>query len=159
MICEPCQTMFEEVADRVRAADVFDKVRCGDDALMCRARPNSSDASYFAEVPEPHNLVWVGLLTSDRWLNESIEAALMDQGDDIQELLEDELIDQGFDGRLPVEHFRDNEKQYLFRSPVSLPNGEKLDEEPMIIRVSKVLLAYEAAFNQLGDLRAGQDES
>ena len=159
MICEPCQAMFEEVADRVRAADVFDKVRRGDDALMCRARSNSSDASYFAEVPEPHDLVWVGLLTSDRWLNESIEAALLDQGDDIQELLEDELIDQGFDGRLPVEHFRDNEKQYLFRSPVFLPNGEKLDEEPMINRVSKVLLAYEAAFNQLGDLRAGQDES
>ena len=111
MICDSCQALFEEVGDRVRSAGVFAKVRRADDALKCTARCDQGEAFYYAEVPEPHDLVWVGLFTPDRWLSESIEADLMFKGDQIEDLLEDELCDQNFDGRLPVEHLRDDDRR------------------------------------------------
>jgi len=152
MICDACQALFEEVGNRVRRAGVFLKVSRGDDALCCWPRQVESEAVYLAQVPKPHDMVWVGLQTPDRWLSESIEADLMHCGDKIEELLEEELCDQGFDGRLPVNHFRDENKHYVFRSPVFLPKGEELDGEPMIDRVTRVILAYEACFGQLGNM-------
>ncbi len=153
MICDKCQAMFEEVADRLREAEVFCKVRRGDDALRCQPRQIESEGTaYCAEVPEPHDLVWVSLKTADRWLSESIEAALMHSGDKIEDLLEEELYDQGFEARLPVDHFRDDMKMYVFRSPVFLPPDEQLDDERMIERVTQVILAFEACFRQLGDM-------
>ncbi len=157
MICDECQALYEEVGDRARDRAVFEKVRRNDDALICRAKQVDSEAFYFASVSDGHDLVYVGLLTPDRWLSESIEADLMHKGDKIEELLEDELYDQGFEGRLPVEHFRDEQKKYVFRSPVFLPKGEKLDGEGMVDRVTQVLLAYEAAFRQLGDMSTADE--
>jgi len=152
VICDECQALYEEVGDSARESGMFAKVRRTDDALICRARDVESDTTYRAEVSDEHDLVWVGLYTEDRWLSESIEADLMFKGDKIEELLEEELLDQGFDARLPIEHFRDEEKRYVFRSPVFLPKGEKLDGEGMVDRVRRVLLAYEATFRQLGDM-------
>jgi len=153
MICDECQALYEEVGDRAREAKVFDKVRRNDDALRCRAKAVDAEAYFMAQVADKHDLIWVGLYTTDRWLSESIEADLMHQGDKIEELLEEELFDQGFEAKLPVEHFRDEQKRYVFRSPVFLPKGEKLDGEAMVDRVTKVLLAYRATFNQLGDMK------
>jgi len=157
MICDECQSLYEEVGDRVRASSVFEKVRRNDDALRCRGKHAESEVYYIAEVSEAHDLVWVALETPDRWLSESIEADLMFKGDKIEELLEEELVDQGFEGSLPVEHFRNEEKRFVFRSPVFLPASEKLDGEGMVDRVTQVLLAYEAAFRQLGNM-VPQDE-
>ena len=155
MICDSCQALFEEVAERLRHSDAFKKVRRTDDALKCTAKEVQTEPLYTAEVPEPHDMVWVSLATPDRWLNESIEAALVYGNESIEDMLEEELLDQGFESRLPVEHFRDEQKLYLFRSPVFMPKGEKLDEEPMINRVTQVMLAYEACFHQLGDMGPG----
>lgn len=153
MICDECQALYEEVGDRARSWHIFGKVRRTDIALFCKAMGVESDTSYRAEVASEHDVVWVGLFTPDRWLSESIEADLMHTGDKIEDLLEEELDDLGFDGRLPVEHFRDEQKQYVFRSPVFLPKGLKLDSAKMVERVATVLRAYEATFRQLGDLK------
>lgn len=158
MICDACQALYEEVGDQVREARVFARVRRNDEALICAARGVESQADYRVEVAPSHDLVWVGLYTPDRWLSESIEADLLHTGDKMEELLEDELLELGFEARLPVEHFRDEQKRYVFRSPVFLPKGEKLDGEGMIDRVAKILLAYQAAFSRLGDM-AGSEES
>jgi hypothetical protein len=152
MICDECQALYEEVGDRVREPKVFEKVRRTDLALFCRAKRVESEACYRVTVADKHDLVWVGLYTPDRWLSDSIEADLLNRGEKMEELLEEELYDQGFEARLPVEHFRDDEKQYVFRSPVFLHKGEKLDSEPMADRVTKVLLGYEALFGQLGNM-------
>ena len=152
MICDECQALYEEVSDRARDAKVFAKVRRTDGALVCRAKLESTEASYRATVSDDHDLVWVGLFTTDRWLSESIEQDLLHSGDSAEELLEEELYEQGFEARLPVEHFRDPQKQFVFRSPVFLPKGEKLDGEGMVDRVGRVLLAYEAMFRRLGDM-------
>src|SRR5690349_192967 len=139
MICDKCQALYEEVGDLVRQSGVFAKVRRTDEALVCRAAGVEVEVLYRVEVAPGHNAVWVGLYTPDRWLSESIEADLMHSGDSIEELLEEELYDQGLESRLPVEHFRDEAKRYVFRSTIALPAGEKLDGEGMADRVAKAL--------------------
>jgi hypothetical protein len=159
MICDECQALYEEVGDRVRDPKVFGKVRRTDLALFCRARGVASDTCYRVTVADKHDLVWVGLYTPDRWLSDSIEADVLNRDDNFEELLEEELYDQGFEARLPVEHFRDEQKQYVFRSPVFLHKGEKLDSEVIADRVTRVLLGYEALFRQLGNLAAALTEA
>lgn len=152
MICDDCQELYEEVGDRVREAKVFAKVRRTDVGLICRAKLDETEASYLVEVGPKHDMVWVGLHTPDRWLSESIEADLVHRGETMEDLLEEELFDQGYEARLSVEHFRNEQKQYVFRSAIFLPKAEKLDSEAMIDRVTQALLAYEALFKQLGDM-------
>lgn len=158
MICDECQALYEEAGDRVREAKVFARVRRNDDALICKARDVDSETNYRVRVTDEHDLVWVGLYTPDRWLSESIETDLLHQGDKLEDLLEEELYDQGFEARLPMEHFRSDDKVYVFRSPVFLPKSEKLDGEGMIDRVTRVLLAYQAMFRQLGDMSPDEDD-
>ena len=158
MICDECQALYEEVGERVREPKVFGRVRRTDLELTCRALHVEAEACYKVRVGDRHDVVWVGLYTPDRWLSESIETDLLHKGDKIEDLLEEELFDQRFEARLPVEHFRDEKKQYVFRSPVFLPKGEKLDGEGMVDRVSKALLAYEALFRQLGDMEPAETE-
>ncbi len=154
MICDECQQLYEDVGDRVRQAQVFAKVRRTDHALRCTAMGIESEASYRVTVDLPdHNVVWIGLYTPDRWLSESIEAELMHVGDKIEDLLEEELIDQGYEGRLAVEHFRDDDKVFVFRSPVRVPGGKQVNDPTVIDQVTKVLLAYEACFRELGDMK------
>lgn len=158
MICDECQALYEEAGEHAREAHVFARVRRNDEALICTARGVEAEANYRVEVTEEHDRVWVGLYTPDRWLSESIETDLLHQGDSLEELLEEELYDQGLEARLPVEHFRDDQKRYVFRTPVELVKGDKLDSPNMIQTVTKVLLAYEAMFRQLGDMAPGEDE-
>ncbi|MFW5682383.1 MAG: hypothetical protein ACOC1G_05200 [Phycisphaeraceae bacterium] len=153
MICDECQALYEEVGDRARKPDVFEKVRRTDDRLICKAKGIESEAFYVVEIPDSHDRVWIALQTPDRWLSESIEAELMFQGEKIEDLLEEELVDRGADAHLDVEHFRDEEKRYTFRSEIPLPSAEVLDGPEMIDRVTRVLLAYEATFRELGDMK------
>lgn len=153
MICDACQALYEEVGERAREAKVFERVRRTDPALVCRAKGLAdSEACYKVSTNDQHNIVYVGLYTPDRWLSESIEQDLLHRDDKVEELLEEELVDRGFEARLPVEHFRDDHKQFVFRSPVQLPPGESLKGEGMTDRVTQALLAYEAVFRELGDM-------
>jgi hypothetical protein len=152
MICDECQALYEEVADRVRQKNVFAKVRRNDEALRCWARTSAAPATYQAQVNEAHDTIWVGLHTEDRWLSESIETDLLHRGEKIEELLEEELEEQGWGATLPVEHFRDEAKVFVFRSPVAVPAGKMVDDPAVIDQVTRVLLAYEACFDQLGDM-------
>lgn len=158
-ICDACQALYEEVGNAVREREVFEKVRRTDEALKCRARDVESEANYYVEVERPgRDKVWVGLYTPDRWLSESIEADLMHLGDKIEDLLDEELVDQGYErGPLPVEHFRDEQKRYVFRSPVAVEPGGKVDDPATVDAVTRVLLAYEACFRQLGDMAPDDD--
>ena len=152
MICDECQELYEEVGERARESEAFSKVRRTDLGLFCRPLNIDVDATYLVEVGKEHDVVWVGLFTPDRWLNESIEADLVDSGDKLEDLLEEELVDQGFEARLAVEHFRNESKQFVFRSPVFIPKGEKMSSEGMVDRVTHTLLAYQALFGELGDM-------
>lgn len=147
------QSLIEAVAERVKRAEVFEDVCCEPGALRCQARDVEEEAHYVL-LPDGKDAsrIWVGLQTPDRWLSESIEADLLHCGDKMEDLLDEELVELGYeDGPLPIEHFRDDEKFYVFRSALSVTEGgtTKSDE---IDRAVKVLLAYEACFGQLGDM-------
>lgn len=153
MICDECQALYEEVGDRVRKPDVFEKVRRTDERLICKAKGIEAEAYYSVEIPDAHDRVGIALQTLDRWLSESIEAELMFQGEKIEDLLEEELADHGLERRLDVQHFRDEQKRYTFRSEIAVPVEEVLDGPEMIDRVTRALLAYEATFRELGDMK------
>jgi hypothetical protein len=113
--------------------------------VVCHARRAASPASYraFSEGGR----VWVALVMADRWLSESIEADLLHTGDKIEDLVHEELIELGYNGPRPaIEHFRSDDLLFTFRTPIA-------GDDPR--DVTRCLLAYEAAFRNLGDMDTG----
>jgi hypothetical protein len=106
------------------------------------------EACYFAALDAATGQIVAGFATTDRWLSQSIEADLMFRRDDLEELLAEELADQGYNQPLKVEHFRDEAKRYVFLS--RLPEQEWAQLQQSIVSVVK---AYTACFAELGDLR------
>jgi hypothetical protein len=135
-------------------AGVFAEVSLDQHALRCKAQEAAADAWY--SVVRQGGQWWVRLATPDRWLSESIESDLMHDGDPIEELIEEELVELGHDvkreGPMPtVKHFRSEDKLYTFENPI--PIGEGSSHEAAVALASRFLLAYEAAFRQLGDMQ------
>ncbi len=155
----PQPSLCEALAAAARQAGVFGDVTVTPTGLLARPQ-GQADAVYFVELGAPGSAAdpgpvpglipgaeaWVGLATPDRWLSESIEADLMHTGDKLEEMLEEELIDQGLPKPalgLKVEHFRDDQKRYIFRTCFAETNP---------LRLAAVLLAYQATFSRLGNL-------
>lgn len=138
-----------DVAMRVATRGVFGEVRPMPGVLVCDARGAAAPASY--RLLADRGRLHVALMTPDRWLSHSIEADLLNTGDKLEDLVEEELVEQGWSGvTLPVEHFRGEDKQFVFRSPLPiLTNAPDAAEKAAI-----ALLAYEACFRRLGDMDA-----
>jgi hypothetical protein len=97
----------------------------------------------------------VSLSTADRWLSESIETDLLHFGDPLEELIEEELVELGGEGPVPApKHYRADDRTYVFRNTVTVST----DLENSLERVGLWLLAYEAAFRNLGDMAGGDEE-
>jgi hypothetical protein len=136
-------------------AGVFAEIKIVRGMLTCAARESAEPAWYRIE-PAAAGTWSVSLVTPNRWLSESIEADLMHHGDPIEELIEEELVDQGYEGEaLPVKHFRSDDLLYTFVSP--LPIDAARDDEAART-ATQCLLAYEAAFRELGDMSGGSEE-
>lgn len=148
--------LLEAVAARARASGAFGSVRVEGAAVRCNALASAEPAEF--RLFTDGGKVWVALLTADRWLSQSIEQDLVHTGDKIDELIEEELVDLGWKKewggtRFAYEHFRDDRKMYIFRSPVPVGSGADAAE-----RAAIALLAYEQAFRPLGDMEADEDE-
>lgn len=145
---------LRQVKKKAEEAGVFGEIRIAGDVLDCAARGSAAPAWYRLEQEDG---AWqVSLVTADRWLSQSIEADLVHTGDVIEELIEEEMAELGHDGGpLPVSHFRSDEMLYTFRSP--LPIGQA-DKPAAIETAARGLLAYEAAFRELGDMRSREEE-
>ncbi|MCC7388480.1 MAG: hypothetical protein IT431_06895 [Phycisphaerales bacterium] len=149
MTSQRLNTILDGVAARARGAGAFASVSVEGSRLVCAAQ--GAEAEYRLDI-EPGGALWVSVVTPNRWLSESIETELLHTGDKIEELLEDELIDQGYDaGPLKVEHYRSVDLLFTFRSRV--PEGA--DASGL---AATCLLAYEACFRQLGDMAGGDGE-
>ncbi len=154
------QSMLDTLAQRATAADVFESVEAEAGFLKAHARVVESPSWYQVgplETVDETSRLWVGMYTPDRWLSGSIEADVLHMGDKYEDLLEEELIDQGYNARLDMQHFRDDDKIFVFRSAVPLATEQKLDDPELQDRVYQTLLAYEACFRELGDMIPEED--
>lgn len=132
----------------VERSGVFGPVSIKAGMLVCIAKDAAAPASY--RLSADAGKIWVSLVMADRWLSESIESDLMHTGDKMEDLLEEELVEQGLPPNpLPIEHFRSDDLLFTFRSP--LPAAADAET------AAKCLLAYEACFAKLGDMSAGPD--
>src|SRR5688572_23450267 len=156
-------SFLEAVRAGADAAGVFAPSRIEPDVggthrLVCPARASAAPAEY--RVQFDAGRIWVSLVTPDRWLSQSIEADLVHTGDKIEELIDEELAEHGFDaggeraGPLKCEHFRDQGRLFTFRSPLPIGPAD-LASPAAADRARRALLAYEACFRRLGDMEAG----
>lgn len=143
------EAMLDQVKARAVEAGVFGPVQIKNNMLVCAAANSAEPADY--RVSPDGAAVWVELVTADRWLSESIETDLVHTGDKLNELLDEELAELGWEGQPSTfEHFRSDDMLFTFRSKVPDPTPE---------RVATWLLAYEACFRQLGDMDdSGEDD-
>lgn len=160
MMTQPSSETTAAIADalqkRVINAAVFADVSYEDGRLSCEAKYSAEPATY--RVDFAPDGVWISLVMEDRWQSESIEADLMHSGDKLEELLEEELVDQGYDGAtLPFEHFRSDDMLFTFRSKAPA-NAIAGDAKKAAEVLSQCLLAYEACFAELGDMSADAPE-
>jgi hypothetical protein len=138
--------------DHVQSSGRFSEVRLEPNALRCKAKDAAAEAWY---VVDREGDGWaVSLLTPDRWLSESIEGDMLEGRDSAEELVDDELVEVGFPHRCQkVKHYRDDAKVYVFRTPVPL---DGIADHAAGLKT--YLLAFEAAFAQLGDMQGSDEE-
>ncbi|XVJ60416.1 MAG: hypothetical protein HEQ23_13870 [Tepidisphaera sp.] len=143
------------IAKAADDAAVFGSVRVTGDRLECKAR--SADAFYRVDVKEDGGAC-VSLVTPDRWLSQSIEKELVNNGDKFEDLLDEELAELGYRGPAPkIEHYRSDDKLYTFRTPV-FPSAARATSPEQARVLIQHLLAYEAMFGVLGDMPGGDEE-
>lgn len=146
--------ILESLADAARGAGVFGEVTVMDGRLVARAAASAAPAEYRVEVENGE--ACVGVFTADRWLSHSVEADLLNTGDDLEELLEEELAEVGFAGKAPsIDHFRNDEKMFAFRSRTGIGLSEPEAQE----RIWQMLLAYQSCFRHLGDMHKDGEEA
>lgn len=144
-------TLLQQLSEAALARGVFSKVEVLADRIRCHAKDCPEPAWY--ELAASGDALTVRFATPDRWLSESIESDLMHFGDSVEELVEEELAELGWRGKVPVgKHFRDDARLYTFEHPVPLAGGDPAE------LAARFLFAYEAAFRGLGDV-AGGDEA
>lgn len=141
------QDLFVRVCERATEAGVFADVRVGPEGLECDAKASAEPANFRLAIED--GVLCVSLVMSDRWQSESIESDLMNSGDKLEELLEEELVDLGYDGDAPTyQHYRSDDMLFTFRSKIP----EDADQATLW------LLAYEQCFRNLGDMNAEGEE-
>jgi hypothetical protein len=145
--------VLSSIRDLAAAKDVFDGVSFDGTTLECRARGAAAEATY--TVSSGTQGLCVTLSTPDRWLSESIESDLVHYGDPIEELVEEELVDLGWtEGCGRIRHFRDDAMRYVFTCELPLTG----DTDSDVRAGACLLLAFEAAFRQLGDMADDGEE-
>ena len=150
------ELLLERAARRAQASGVFADVSVHGGVLSCGALGSAAPAFYRLGMDDEH--LYVSLVTQDRWLSQSIEQDLVHTGDKLTDLLEEELVDLGYEhGSLRFEHFRSQDMLYTFRSPVPVDQSDLASERAAEI-AGVCLLAYEAMFRELGDMAGDKDE-
>jgi len=139
---------------KVSAHNVFGEIQIDGTRLNCAARHCDARASYRLEHEKGQ---WfLSLVTADRWLSESIETDLLHHGDPLDELVDEELEELGYEGSpLTVKHYRSEDMLYTFRSVLPIHD---LSSENVRETAALCLLAYEATFRELGDMMSDKDE-
>lgn len=153
-------SLFKSVLARASADGVFGPCHVSGAKLICEAKGAGDHAEY--RLVFDGSQVWVALVTPGRYLSQSIEQTLVFSGDKAGDLLRDELIDLGAvpdrTAATPVvEHFRDNEKLYTFRTPLGITAANAADAAN-VKKAGDYLLGYAQTFGHLGDMEGDEEE-
>lgn len=146
-------TVFDACIQPLCDAEVFANVTRTGTGVRCDALHVEAECYYAAQLDDAGN-IWVGWYSPDRWVSGSIEGDLVHTGDKIDELLEEELVDQGLSISIPLEHYRNDDKLFVFQGKVELPDEVDRATETLV----KILLAFQACFIELGDMKPGEDD-
>ena len=145
--------LYKHVVEGATDAGVFSAITLEKDGVCCQAPNSAEPAFYWVRVCDGD--VWISLETEDRWLSGSIEEELVNTGDKIDELIEEEVVDLGdVDAKVTIEHFRSPEKIYVFRSKLSTA----IDDPQAARRALIWLLGFEIVFRELGDMDESDDD-
>lgn len=146
------------VRDQAERSELFGEITFLNDQTLSLEAPDAA-APAFYRVGFDQGKLFVSLVTPDRYLSQSVEQDLVHTGDKLSDLIHDELID--VDHPAPyvptVEHFRDREKLFTFRTPIPPAELSLTGDEPAR-RVWLLLKAYQACFVNLGDIDASEDD-
>ena len=101
----------------------------------------------------------VSWVSADRYLSQSIEQTLVYGGDDLDDMIDEELVDTGYEGKklAPMQHYRNDEKLFVFRSRTPI-DAASCDAARAGSSLAKFVLAYEAAVGQLGDMSPDEED-
>lgn len=145
---------FDALAEAARASRQFQEVAREHGIVRC-TDPIQPDAEF--RIAHEEGKLWVMWASRDRYLSQSIEAEVKWTGDDIDELIAEEVESHGWTGGKlgPFQHFRSPEKFYVFRSelPIDPSRSSSADAQDALL----FLKAYQAAFRNLGDMKAEED--
>jgi hypothetical protein len=155
-------SVIEAVVSKLEAEGVFEDVRRADDDLpghilaVAVAKDTPEPVHYRLEVVDGQ--LAVGWFSPDRYLSQSIETDVLWTGDDLDDLIDEELIDLGWNrGKLkPLKHYRNDEMLFTFISPTPIAAADARPEDALDI--ARVMLAYEIAFRELGDMADDGEE-
>ena len=152
-IADTKHKLYEHVRAGAASADVFASVEIDARGVCCEADGSAEPAYY--RVYEEEGDIWIALETDDRWLSGSIEGDLVNTGDKLDDLLEEEVVDLGHHNAVvEFEHFRSPDKVYVFRSKLSTPLSSPDAGAHALIW----LLGYEAVFRELGDMSEDDED-
>ncbi len=141
------QALYKFVEQGAIDADVFGDVTIDDRGVCCQAKRSAEPAFYRVSMIDDG--LWISLETEDRWLSGSIEGDLVNLGDKLDELIEEEVIDLGhIDAKVSFDHFRSPEMMYVFRSKLSTPVDHPDANKHALIW----LIGYEVVLRELGDM-------
>ncbi len=142
------------ISQRAKEANVFGTITSTDNMIELQAWGAAEPACYRVYLEGDSAIV--ELATENRWLSESIEAELVESGDKLDELIEDELVDLGYaedTGAVKFEHYRSDDMEFVFRTKVVPMSGQDFGDACV-----QWLLAYEQCFRQLGDMDESEDD-
>ncbi|MEO0476368.1 MAG: hypothetical protein AAF085_10440 [Planctomycetota bacterium] len=146
-------SVFDAAVQPLTNCGAFAKVTRTEQGVRCDALHIEEECYYAAQLDDAGTL-WVGWYSPDRWISGSIEGDLVHTGDKIDELLEEELVDQGLSVSIPLEHYRNDEKVFVFQGKLELPSNAEQATETLF----RVLLAFQACFVELGDMSPEEDD-
>jgi hypothetical protein len=150
-------TLFERVRERLDASDRFDSAGVEGPCVVAHATDAPEEVRYRIEFDG--SALWAAWVSEDRYISQSIEAEIMWTGDDLDDMIDEESVDAGWSlGRLePMEHFRNEEMLFTFRSKLPIAPS-KANAEKHAEQMVAVLTGYAEAFAELGDMKPDDDD-
>lgn len=161
-IREKLADTIDSVVAEANGSDFFESVAKADEGkpelvlVIAVAKDTPEPVFYRLEVLEGD--LAVSWCSPDRYISQSIETDVLWTGDDLDDLIDEELVDLGWNrGRLkPLKHYRNDEMLFVFISRLPIPADKVTPSDAKDIALA--LMAYEHAFRELGDMASEEED-